>query len=173
MSLASEIEEAISSPLDTSIDESVDHTPIPLPERVHYPTMPPIRPRLVSQLTRSTLPTATLTHATPHAESSAMARRRSFPDLDPVTGLPPERFELQRTITDVLRSPVAAGSTGLGSVASVANFSTSASDWWGWWGNKGKVDRMMSEEDQAPTVEEEREQIRRKCRSHIPLGIWC
>ncbi len=50
------------------------------------------------------------------------------------------------------------------------NLSTSApqEDWtsWatGWWGNKKKVDRTLSEEDQADTVEEEREKHRRKCR---------
>lgn len=51
------------------------------------------------------------------------------------------------------------------------NLSTSApnEDWtsWatGWWGgNKGKVDRMMDEDDRADTVEEEREKHRQKCK---------
>jgi hypothetical protein len=47
--------------------------------------------------------------------------------------------------------------------------SSAQNDWgWGWWsGNKGKVDQMMSEEDQADTVDEEREKLKRKCRSTL------
>lgn len=47
--------------------------------------------------------------------------------------------------------------------------SSAQNDWgWGWWsGNKGKVDQMMSEEDQADTVDEEREKLKRKCRSDL------
>ena len=45
---------------------------------------------------------------------------------------------------------------------------SSAQNDWGWGsGNKGKVDQMMSEEDQADTVDEEREKLKRKCRSDL------
>jgi triacylglycerol lipase len=65
--LDSLIDEAISSPLSTlSIESAFDHTsPIsPLPQ-AHYPSsMTGLgRPRLVSQLTRSTMPTASLAYA--------------------------------------------------------------------------------------------------------------
>ena len=97
-------------------------------------------------------------------------------------------LHLQRTITDLLSSSqqirssssylpnlpsfssVSLPSFGRTSTESVRPFSSSASqdDWasWAnsWWsGNKGKVDRMMTQDDQAETVEEEKEKHRRKC----------
>lgn len=40
-----------------------------------------------------------------------------------------------------------------------------ASGWW--YGHKGKMDKMMSEDDQADTVEEEQENLRKKCKSYF------
>lgn len=106
--LESMLEEAI----DTRLAASHEITPIaPLP-RAHYPSSmsSTLRPRLLTQISRSTLPLSSMTYAQatespaayrspytypyPHAESSAAARRRAspsgvgFPDLDPTTGLP-------------------------------------------------------------------------------------
>lgn len=243
------IEEAIHtsiSPtsLSSSLESSFDRTcpsPIPEPPRVHYPpSLRPRHPRLLSQLARSTLPTASVSR--PSLERPQHGRRWSvsesmvigsgegssswqrsvattalsdepFPDLDPTTGLPLElsshrrgstssdapSLHLQRTITELLSSPTAK-SAGEPSVTNIMpnfnfslprvsfpskpsldfgkrNFSTSSSqdDWgsWasGWWsGNKGKVDEMMSEEDKADTVEEEKEKLRKKCASDMCIG---
>ena len=113
------LEEALSTPLtpasiSSSIDSSFDRrSTIPRPPQAHQPpSLRPFQPRLVSQLTRSTLPTASLTYAsartsgerrsashtgTPQqGESSTVWKRAEpitlesdpFPDLDPGTGLP-------------------------------------------------------------------------------------
>ena len=217
--LESMLEEAI----DTTLPSGEDITPIsPLPQ-AHYPSTmsSTLRPRILSQITRSTMPTASLTYAEPlsmsteypHAESSAAARRRamSFPDLDPMTGLPldsdSERgvngngmrqsangLQLQRTITGLLKSPTQTIVPGMGLPSmglpkmqmpalpslpgwqggqrsmSTSSANSAQGDWgWGWWnGNKSKVDRMMSDEDQAETVEEEQEKHKRKCTSKPP-----
>ncbi|OXG46103.1 triacylglycerol lipase [Cryptococcus neoformans] len=233
--------------LSSSLESSFDRTcpsPIPEPPRVHYPpSLRPRHPRLLSQLARSTLPTASVSR--PSLERSQHGRRWSvsesmvigsgegssswqrsvattalsdepFPDLDPTTGLPLElsshrrgstssdapSLHLQRTITELLSSPTAK-SAGEPSVTNIMpnfnfslprvsfpskpsldfgkrNFSTSSSqdDWgsWasGWWsGNKGKVDEMMSEEDKADTVEEEKEKLRKKYRSPKHPVVFC
>lgn len=225
------LDEAINSHLPepkitpSSIDErSFIDPPLSPPPKAHYPSTmtPQVRPRLVSQLTRHTLPTSSLSYASvaprrsfsetiPHAESSKAAQRRSlsgasFPDLDPTTGLPlsfsgeedPEArtLHLQRTITDLLKSPsasylpsVSVPTMSMPALPSIPKFglpsltmqrtdsrrsiSTSASqndwNWTGWWGgNKSKVDRQLTEDDQADTVEEEQDKHRRKCELTSP-----
>jgi triacylglycerol lipase len=209
---------SISSSLESDFHSS---SPIAAPPRAHHSTpLRPKPPRLLSQLTRATLPTSTSQYASrdrrvthhgyPSQGESSQAWRTSattalndepFPDLDPTTGLPIAQrrgsassdapsLHLQRTITDLLQSPVKEPASflpfnfaiprvqipGLPGRASVdsetRSFSTSASqqDWstWAssWWsGNKKKVDSQLAEEDQADTVEEEVENVRRKCKS--------
>ena len=237
--IPSAIEEAIETPLppptaSVSLKSPFERpSPIPLPPKAHHPSSAQ-PPRLLSQLTRSTLPTASLSYAFPdsagpsrravsqggpqqYGESSTAWQRGlpgssyddAFPDLDPETGLPLDvqqrrgsvnsdspSLHLQRTITDLLASPqkssgdlasyipkIQLPSLGLPSswstdVGSRRNFSSSAEsqEWYwpsGWWGrNKGKVDRHLAEEDQADTVEEEKEGIQRKCESNT-LSIFC
>ena len=120
-SLDSLIDDAISSPLD--LGSSFGRSSIPAPPQAHYPSsMTGLgRPRLVSQLTRSTLPTASLAYASdgarvsstdiPNQGESSKHRRNvsatidAYPDLNPATGLPvgaeeeDPRLHLQRTIT--------------------------------------------------------------------------
>lgn len=111
-----------------------------------------------------------------------------FPDLDPSTGLPldtsrdsannhPQSRHLQRTITGLLSGPPRSGLTRTGSLRSIST-SASQDDWtsWasGWWsGNKGKVDHVLSEEDQADTVEEERDKLREKYRTPKYPLVFC
>lgn len=228
--LTSALEEAIETPLSpVSISSSLGRSsfeqasPISRPPEAHQGTaMRPRPPRLLSQLTRSTLPTSTskyanterrVTHTgmpstSSHAASSSKDWRTSpttalsddpFPDLDPTTGLPLARREsydsdapslhLQRTITDLLQSPPKESSSylpfnfalprvqlpgrpsldlkrtdtprSISSTGPQQDWSSWASSWWT--GNKGKVDKLMSEDDQADTVEEEVEKHRRKC----------
>jgi len=144
------IEEALATPLSlsSSVDSSyappVPLSPIPRPPQAHQaPPMRPIRPRLLSGLARSTLPTASLTYAsaapkrrlasegTPsRGESSTSWRSTSpvemdqpFPDLDPQTGMPTNAeadqratspsLHLQRTITGLLAAPSTETSSSL------------------------------------------------------------
>lgn len=108
---------SLSSSLESSFDRACP-SPIPEPPRVHYPpSLRPRHPRLLSQLARSTLPTASV--SCPSLEQPQHGRRWSvsesmvigagegsslwqrsvpttalsdepFPDLDPTTGLPLE-----------------------------------------------------------------------------------
>lgn len=126
------LEEALTTPLSSSIDSTYASSPISLPPRAHYATpIRPLPPRLLSQLARSTMPTAGLSYASAgkrravsegdpsRGESSTAWRSASpvemdepFPDLDPDSGLPQRRkdstdsdapsLHLQRTITDLL-----------------------------------------------------------------------
>lgn len=176
-SLDSLIDEAMSSPLPLH-----DLEPISPPPRAHHPTMNLGRPRLVSQLARSTMPTASLTYDKP-GESS---RRKisDFPDLNPDTGLPDPALHLQRTITGLdTPTPPTGISSYLPKLPDMSSLqilprrsleqkrsiSTSVpkEDWgtWasGWLGGKKKD--MLSEEDQADTAEEEQDHLQRKCES--------
>ena len=140
--LSMALEEALTTPLSPvsgpSSLESDFHSssPIPAPPKVHHSA--PIRPkppRLLSQLTRATLPISTgqwaskdrrVTHGgyQTQGEGSQAGRSRPttsicdepFPDLDPTTGLPvasrrgsassnAPSLHLQRTITDLLQTP--------------------------------------------------------------------
>lgn len=223
--LSTALEEALTTPLSPvsialSLESSFDRSsPISRPPEAHQATaMRPRPPRLLSQLTRSTLPASTskyaniqrsVTHSglSPAGESSRQWRTSPttalcddpFPDLDPTTGLPLTRrnstdsdapsLHLQRTITDLLQSPVKEPSSylpfnfamprvqlpgrpsldlkrtdtprSMSTSESQQDWSSWATSWWS--GNKGRMDKMMSEEDQADTVEEEVEKHRRKC----------
>ena len=231
------IDEALSTPLppptfDPEYGSSFGGpSPIAHPPRAHHPPsfLPP--PKLLSQLARSTLPTASLNYASaagdraPRGRSDRMASQNAwakpgdsstswlkesagtmaeeaFPELDPTTGLPlgsassgadgydrPSLY-LQRTITDLLANPpsvspdlssyipkISLPSIGLPGKSALdsgkRSFSSSAATeaWWpnGWWGNnKSKVDRHLTEEDRADTVEEEKEKIQRKCELIYP-----
>lgn len=220
--LTSLLQEALDTPISStpsSIDSAFEGPSIsPLPRAAQPPILQSMNhPRLVSQLTRATLPISSLTYVStsngrnvrsashtglPQLGESSTAWRKSmtiddtFPDLDPATGLPldsPRRsmdsftstapsLHLQRTITSLLDPPQEESSSfpTLSSLGGMIpklsggrprSFSTSAAqgDWtsWatGWWGsgNKKKVDRMMSDEDKAETVEEEKDKLRKKC----------
>jgi triacylglycerol lipase len=245
--ISSAIEEALSTPLPAprlSEDTHFHEPTIPRPPTSHSSTthIRPHAPRLLSQLTRSTLPSASLTYANNHElftqpslygsrsgsgsgsrgiEGSSYGSRlvydEPFPDLDPSTGLPLERRrsfdsagpsrQLQRTITGLLDSPeppksslpfgmsmpslpslplLGGGGVSSGSGSSMSptisnrrSFSTSSRDqdwssWTGGWlgGGKKNVDRMMTDEDQADTVEEEVEKHRRKCKYAVAVLLY-
>lgn len=140
--LSMALEEAITtnlSPVSTpsSLESDFRSSPISAPPQAHHSA--PLRPRpqrLLSQLTRATLPISTGQYASKdrsasyggylsQGESSQAGRSKPttainddpFPDLDPTTGLPialrrssassnAPSLHLQRTITDLQQSPV-------------------------------------------------------------------
>ncbi|WWC87704.1 uncharacterized protein L201_002596 [Kwoniella dendrophila CBS 6074] len=63
------------------------------------------------------------------------------------------------------------GRRNLSSSSVQEDWSSWASGWWN--GNKGKVDEMMSEEDRADTVEEEKEKLRKKYKSTKNPVVFC
>ncbi|EIW68895.1 hypothetical protein TREMEDRAFT_68852 [Tremella mesenterica DSM 1558] len=223
-------------PSNPSNDSSFSHrpSPIPAPPQAHHPISPLYqRPKLLSQLTRSTLPSSSLTYAQmeenkryhyqqshfnllQNGESSSSASWRlptvatndePFPDLDPTTGLPLEisrhteedtdvaSLHLQRTITDLMKTPPKQKTSFLPSLPSIPltwpkatekgverkrSMSTSSKqdDWFGWtpgwWsGHKKDVDKDLAEEDQAETVEEEQEKLRRKYKTPKYPLVFC
>ncbi|WVF66905.1 hypothetical protein IAT40_001648 [Kwoniella sp. CBS 6097] len=63
------------------------------------------------------------------------------------------------------------GRRSISSTAPQEDWTSWATGWWN--GNKGKVDEMMSEEDRADTVEEEKEKLRKKYRSPKNPVVFC
>lgn len=141
--VTSAIEDALNTPmsLSSSIDSSYEPSPIPRPPQAHRPPpLRPMRPRLLSQLTRTTMPTASLTYeaagpprrrvssdrpppgqgesSTAWMSASPVEAEEPFPDLDPDTRMPMRSdsapsLHLQRTITDLLASPASSSSSYL------------------------------------------------------------
>ncbi|OCF74844.1 triacylglycerol lipase [Kwoniella mangroviensis CBS 8886] len=230
---------SLPSSVDSTFDGKLSMIAEPPLAHHHAPVRPHAPPRLLSQLTRSTLPTSSLTYeyqnrqrnasgSIPREGESSTAWQRSspttaicdepFPDLDPTTGLPINQsrhrrdssssdapsLHLQRTITGLLNTSPRKSSESNSLIPSMPslpnlnlslprvslpsapsldfkrNLSTNGTqeDWssWatGWWsGNKGRVDEMMSEEDRADTVEEEKEKLRKKYKSPQNPIVFC
>jgi hypothetical protein len=122
------------------------------------------QPPYLGSLTRSTLPTSSLTavpaqvHAAPHSEPSTMLYQQSTPS---------------RTSLDSLRTLKDRGMhTSATAAAPQAPFVPSPiSRWWFQPENKKTVDRMLDEDDQSSTVEKEGEKIRQKCKPSFYLPI--
>jgi len=166
------------SPMENLRDALTSSLPTPTPSTLKRPQKavpPPMplsgSPSLLRSLPRVTLPTASLSNLAPAASPFD-------PPVDPhspgapifLQHSPPERSSL-----DFLRSLRDRGSgssvrpTRHSPRASLpspsALFSTSATP--SWWrlqnDNKENIDRLLSEEDRAPTVEEEQSRIHKKC----------
>ena len=142
------------------------------PPRAVPPNMPLWNsPSPLLGLSRVTLPTASLPNLIPATHPSDPSDDSQSPGA-PIylQRSPPERSSL-----DALRSlhdRQSASSAGLSRSTSLASspslpplFSTSATpSWWRFLNdNKEDIDRLLSEEDRAPTVEEERSRIHKKC----------
>ena len=141
------------------------------PPRAVPPNMPLwSSPSYLLGLSRATLPTASL--------SSLIPATRPFDPSDDsqspgapiyLQHSPPECSSLDALRSLRNRSASSArlsGSTSLASLPSLPSlFSTSATpSWWRFQNdNKEGIDRLLSEEDRAPTVEEERSRIHKKC----------
>jgi triacylglycerol lipase len=126
-------------------------------------------PFFLRGLSRVTLPTASLSNLAP------AARPFDSPVDSQSPGAPiflqhscPERSSLDslRSLRDRESGSSArpARKTSRTSSLSPRLFTTSAtSSWWFQNDNKENVDRLLSEEDRAPTVEEEQSRIHKKC----------
>ena len=167
------------SPMENLRDALTSSLPTPTPSTLKWPqrAVPPAMPlsgspSLLRSLPRVTLPIASLSNLAP-------AARPFDPPVDPhspgapifLQHSPPDRSSL-----DFLRSLRDRGSgssvrptrhTPRASLpsSSSALFSTSATP--SWWrlqnDNKENIDSLLSEEDRAPTVEEEQSRIHKKC----------
>ncbi|KAI0294939.1 Alpha/Beta hydrolase protein [Russula brevipes] len=177
------------SPLPSPMENLLDALTSPLsvppasaPRRPPKAVPPPMgSPSFLRSLTRVTLPTSSLSNLTP-------ATRQYDPPIDPhspgapifLQHSPPERSSLDalRSLRDrqsgssarpVRHTPRPSLPTPR------ALFSTSATS--SWWrvsnGNKEDIDSLLSEEDRAPTVEEEQSRIHKKYLSPKNPIVFC
>ena len=138
------------------------------PPRAAVPANMPLSgsPFFLRGLSRVTLPTASLSNLAP-------AARPFDPPVDSRSPGAPIFLHPERSSLDALRSlhnresgssARPARKTSRTSSLSPRLFTTSATpSWWFQPDNKENVDRLLSEEDRAPTVEEEQSRIHKKC----------
>lgn len=157
--------DALTSPLPALSTAALKRPPRAVP-----PNMPlSDSPYFLRGLSRVTLPTASLSNLAP-------AARPFDPPADPqspgapifLQHSPPERSSLDALRSLRNRDRVSGSSARPRNTSSPyprALFTTSAtSSWWRFQNdNKENIDRLLSEEDRAPTVEEERSRIHKKC----------
>jgi triacylglycerol lipase len=165
------------SPMENLLDALTSPLPTPTPSTVKRPpkAVAPLMPlsgspSLLRSLPRATLPIASLSHLVPAT--------RPFDRSDPqYLGAPIflQHSPAERSSLDFLRSLRDRGSgssarptrhTPRASLPSPrALFSSSATP--SWWplqnDNKENIDRLLSEEDRGPTIEEERSRIHKIC----------
>lgn len=147
------------------------------------------QPPFVDNLTRSTLPTASLapptilstdfspTSPTFRARSSARSNHPLDKTEISLNHSPPSRTSLDslRSLSQrdfsLRRSHSRSVSTASAQPSSDSDSNTSW--WWFQSGNKDNVDTLLEEDDRAATVEEEQHNIRKKCTSFrlIEIGI--
>jgi triacylglycerol lipase len=155
--------DALTSPLPALSTPALKRPPRAVP-----PNMPLSgSPYFLRGLSRVTLPTASLSNLAP-------AARPFDPPADPqspgapifLQHSPPERSSVDalRSLRNRVSGP-SARHRNSSSPYPRALFTTSATpSWWRFQNdNKENIDRLLSEEDRAPTVEEERSRIHKKC----------
>ena len=159
--------DALTSPLPALSAPTLKRPPRAVP-----PNMPLWgSPSFLRDLPRVTLPTASLSNLIPATHPLDPSDDSQSPGA-PIylQHSPPERSSLEALRE--LRNRESASSAHLSRSTSLASlpslpslFSTSATpSWWRFQNdNKEDIDRLLSEEDRAPTVEEERSRIHNKC----------
>ncbi|KAK7059168.1 lipase 2 [Paramarasmius palmivorus] len=183
------------SPSLVSLNEAL-HEPLDLP-KPPPPARPPSfygsrnltrNPPFIDSLTRSTLPTASLS-AAPQCSSSRSPSPRAHTSL-PAPSIRPSHSPPTRTSLETLRSVSRRDSSfrtqRANHTRSASATSISASDedsdqgkpnfinwWWFQNGNKSDVDRLLGEDDRADTVQEEQANIRKKYRSPKNPVVFC
>jgi hypothetical protein len=116
-------------------------------------------PPFLDNLTRSTLPTASLTRATPLSPLIPFQDTNTqAPDTPPVLI---SHYSPTRSSIDTLRNVWDRGVHT--SAPAPATATPRLSWWWSQGENKENVDTLLDEDDRADTAQEERDQIRRKC----------
>jgi hypothetical protein len=170
--------DALTSPLPTLSAPTLKRPPRAVP-----PNMPLwSSPSYLPCLSRVTLPTASLSNLIPATRPFDPSDDSSQSPGAPIylQHSPPERSSLDALRSLHNRQSASSArlsrSTSLASLPSLPSlFSTSATpSWWRFQNdNKEDIDRLLSEEDRAPTVEEERSRIRKKCAWYsVTLGVF-
>jgi len=166
--------DALTSPLPARAPPTLKRPPTAVP-----PNMPLSgSPSFLRGFSRLTLPTASLSNLVPVTrpfDPSVDSQSPGAPIF--LQHSPPDRSSLDALRALCRRESVSSAhltrSTSLASLSSLS--STSAGPSWRRFQNDNKeaIDRLLSEEDRAPTVEEERSRIHKKCSSFsVTLGIF-
>jgi triacylglycerol lipase len=148
------------SSLNEALSSQLPNLPAKPPSAYFYGSRNLSRqPPFLDNLTRSTLPTASLSRAMPLSPLIPFKETNTqVPDTHPViiTHSPPTRSSI-----DTLRN---VWDRGIHTSAPAPTTATSRLSWWWSQGeNKENVDTLLHEDDRADTAQEERDQIRRKC----------
>jgi hypothetical protein len=131
-------------------------------------------PPFLDNLTRSTLPTASLSSGLPLYRDTSTAH--SVPLNDPQRPLAEvQRVSVSRprsrSSMDTLRS-VRDRNIHMMTPSVPSPTSTAPTNWWWFQGdNKQNVDTLLQEEDRADSVSEEQSNIRKKCEHSIPINM--
>ncbi|KAI0257059.1 Alpha/Beta hydrolase protein [Lactifluus subvellereus] len=162
------------SPIQNLLDALTSPLPTPSastlkpPPRAVSPSIPLSgSPSFLRNLTRVTLPTASLSSLKPAANPFDPPEDPNSPGAPILLQQsPPQRSSLDslRSLRDRNGGSSARPSRHPSFASSPrALFSTSATPWW-WFQNDNKenIDRLLSEEDRAPTIEEEQSRIHKK-----------
>ncbi|KAF5375001.1 hypothetical protein D9758_000462 [Tetrapyrgos nigripes] len=146
------LEAASAHSLQEALRENLPQHPSPVRLR---------QPPLLNSLTRSTLPTATLSQSSSSSPTSISHRiSPSKTSLDSLRSVSRRDSTIRSTHTKAA-APEAESSSGLNL------------GWWFQYGNKDNVDSLLEKEDRADTVLEEQERIRRKYRSPKNPVVFC
>jgi triacylglycerol lipase len=169
--------DALTSPLPALSAPTLKRPPRAVP-----PNMPLwSSPSYLLGLSRVTLPTASLSNLIPATRPFDPSDDSQSPGA-PIylQHSPPERSSLDALRS--LRNRRSASSAHLSRSTSLASLpslpslflTTATPSWWRFQNdNKEDIDRLLSEEDRAPTVEEERSRIHKKCAWYsVTLGVF-
>ncbi|KAI0275147.1 Alpha/Beta hydrolase protein [Gloeopeniophorella convolvens] len=172
------LQDALTSSLPTPSTSTLKRPPRAVPT----PFLPSRSPSFLRSLTRTTLPTASVSNFLPAARPFDIPEDSQSPGA-PIflQTSPPEHSSLDtlrslrdRASTSSVRSP-GQSVRRQSSSSRRALFSTSStsSRWWFQNDNKENVDRLLGEEDRAPTVEEEQAHIQKKYLSPKHPIVFC
>ncbi|KAF9076095.1 Alpha/Beta hydrolase protein [Rhodocollybia butyracea] len=162
----------LSSPSLVSLDEAL-HEPLSLPRR---PASAQLRnPLFFDGLTRSTLPTSSLSPPASISAIQAYSSAHSHTSIDSPTiqvdNSLPSRTSLD-SLSHVSQRDLFRRSSHSRS-ASTLDSESNTSWWWFQSGNKDNVDTLLSEEDRADTVGDEQNKIRKKYHSPRDPIVFC
>jgi len=164
------LRDALTSPLPMPSPPTLQRPSRAIPPSIHLSGSPP----LLRSLTRVTLPIASLSNPAPAARpfdlpedpqspGAPIFLQHSHPDRSSLDTLRSLRDRSNGSSARLANDPSRRGFASVSSSRSL--FATpSVPSWWSYQpGSKGITDRLLSEEDRGPTIEEEQSRIHKKC----------
>lgn len=165
------------SSLDEALHESLQGllpTPPPrarIPDSFHASRTLSRAPPFLDNLTRSTLPTSSLSHYHPvpldvqQIEAPPIILSKSPPNRTSVDSL--RRLSIRDRSRSIHSSAVAATATSI----APSRPASPTKSWWWQSENKDNVDTLLNEDDRAGTIQEERDNLRKKCAFPVAFAL--